>query len=299
MTKAAIIQARPAYYDLAGCVEKATTLIREAAAEGADIITLGETWFPGYPVWLDVCRDVGLWDHGPVKDVFARLHANSPQVPGPEVKHFERLAHELGVVLVLSINERERGTLYNTLLTIGPRGLLNHHRKLVPTYTERMVWGRGDARGLRSVDTRAGRVSALVCWEHWMPLARQALHESGEDIHVAVWPTVKEILQVASRSYAFEGRCYVLAAGSILYKEDLPADLDVPEDIPHLVMRGGSGIIGPDGEYLAGPVYDEETILYADLDLSRIAAESMALDVTGHYSRPDVFRFGVRRAPDE
>jgi predicted amidohydrolase len=186
------------------------------------------------------------------------------------------------------------------VLTLGPDGaLLNHHRKLVPTYTERMVWGPGDADGLRAVDTPAGRVGALICWEHWMPLARQALHESGEDVHVALWPTAHELLQVASRAYAFEGRCFVLVAGSLLRASALPPELE-----PHparvtspdqWVMRGGSAIVGPDGKYIVEPLYDEPRLIVADLDLARLHEERMSLDVTGHYARPDVLRLDVRR----
>ena len=177
--------------------------------------------------------------------------------------------------------------------------LVNHHRKLMPTYTERLVWGQGDGAGLQSVATAVGRLSSLVCWEHWMPLARQALHDSGEQIHVALWPTVKEMHQVASRQYAFEGRCYVLAAGSILRASDTPPELTLPAELADapetLVMNGGSAIIAPDGRYLAGPLWDEEGILAAELDLRAITREQMTLDVSGHYSRPDVFRFRVRR----
>lgn len=300
---AAIIQAEPVYYDLPRTLEKLLDLIHDAAQKGATLITVGETWLPGYPVWLDICSDMGLWDHEPTKQVFARLYRNSPTVDGPEISRLREVVQQLGVVLVLGINERVEkaaghGTLYNTLLTIDSDGCLaNHHRKLMPTYTERIVWGQGDGRGLQAVDTTAGRVGGLVCWEHWMPLTRQALHESAEQIHIAAWPTVKEILQVASRHYAFEGRSFVLAAGSILRASQVPQELTLageiqPEDF---VQRGGSAIIGPDGDYLAGPVYDEEMILSAELDLDHIVREQMALDVTGHYARPDVFDFRVKR----
>jgi predicted amidohydrolase len=163
-----------------------------------------------------------------------------------------------------------------------------------------MVWGPGDGSGLRSADAPFGKVGSLVCWEHWMPLARQAMHESGEEVHVALWPTVHEMHQVASRQYAFEGRCFVLAAGSVMRASALPSELP-----PHpakvkspdqWIMRGGSAIIGPDGAYLAGPVFDEPTILYADLELDRVREERMTLDVTGHYHRPDVFDFSVHRS---
>jgi len=187
-------------------------------------------------------------------------------------------------------------------MTYGPDGsLLNHHRKLVPTYTERLVWGQGDGNGVRAVDvpTPNGsvRVGGLVCWEHWMPLARQALHESGEDLHVAAWPTVKEMLQVASRHYAFEGRCYVLAAGSLLRASALPPELEAHPAIvtseQQFVLRGGSAIIAPNGRYICEPVFDAPALLIADLDLGLTREESMTLDVTGHYSRPDVFAFEV------
>jgi predicted amidohydrolase len=300
IVKAAIVQAEVAT-DLAAGLDLTRLKSREAAAHGAELIVFPETWIPGYPAWLDVCRDAALWDHAPVKQVFARIADNSIAIPSPEYDSLSEVARECGATIVVGISERVgrgagRGTLYNSLLTIGPDGrLLNHHRKLMPTYTERLVWGAGDVEGLRSVDTPAGRVSALVCWEHWMPLARQALHESGEDVHVAVWPTVHEMHQVASRQYAFEGRCWVLASGALMKAKALPPELEPhPERVSgseQWVLRGGSAIIGPDGAYVAGPIFEEETILVAELDLRQSRAESMTLDVTGHYHRPELFEF--------
>jgi nitrilase len=304
LTKAAIVQAELAP-DLASGIEATDRLTGDAARDGAALVAFPETWLPGYPAWLDVCRDVALWNHAPVKQVFARMAENSVVVEGESGRALQRIARTHGVTLVLGVTERidagvGRGTLYNALLTFGPDGaLLNHHRKLVPTYTERMVWGPGDAHGLRAVDTPPGRVGGLVCWEHWMPLARQAMHESGEDIHVAVWPTVHEMHQVASRQYAFEGRCFVLAIGSLLRAKDLPRELEPhPERVTspeQYVLRGGSAIIGPDGAYLAGPVYDAPCTLYAELDLNRVREESMSLDVAGHYHRPDCLELVVTR----
>jgi len=303
ITSAAIVQAEPAP-DLRAGLEQTAALAAEAAAAGARLVVFPETWLPGYPAWLDVCRDAGLWNHPPVKAVFGRMAAESVVVAGESGRAIGRIAAQLGVTLVIGVSERVeagpgRGTLYNSLLTFGPDGaLLNHHRKLMPTYTERMVWGPGDATGVRAVDTPAGRVGGLVCWEHWMPLARQALHDSGEDIHVAAWPNVHEMLQVASRHYAFEGRCFVLAAGSLLRASALPPELEPhPDKAPTpdtLVLRGGSAIIAPDGSYLAGPVYDQPAILQAALDLERVRQEAMTLDVSGHYARPDCFGFEVR-----
>lgn len=188
------------------------------------------------------------------------------------------------------------GTLYNSLLTINEQGqIVNHHRKLIATFTERIVWGSGDGHGLRTVDTAAGRLGALICWEHWMPMARQTLHDAGEDIHIAVWPTVHEMHQLASRHYAFEGRCFVLAAGLLESVQDLPSGLELPQELQSqpekLLQRGGSAIIGPDGQYIAGPVYDEECIVIATIDLDRTHQERMALDVTGHYFRNDIFSY--------
>lgn len=307
MVKVAIVQAEVAA-DLPSGLELTRDLALEAASQGAELIVFPETWLPGYPAWLDNCRDAALWDHEPVKRIFRRIAENSVAIPGPSLDAVLDVARLAKATLVMGVSERvERGpgqgTLYNTLLTIGPDGrLLNHHRKLMPTYTERLVWGAGDVEGLRSVDTSAGRVSALVCWEHWMPLARQALHDSGEDIHVAVWPTVHEMHQVASRQYAFEGRCFVLASGALMRASALPQELEPhPGRVTALdqwVLRGGSAIIGPDGRYLVEPLFDEPAILTAEIDLGRCRSESMTLDVSGHYHRPELFEFRPLRRGD-
>jgi predicted amidohydrolase len=285
----AIVQAAPVALDLAASMDKADALIRQAAARGATLVAFGETWLPGYPIWLDHCPDVALWNHGPAKDVFARLRRNSVEVPSAETERLAKLAKELGVTIVIGVNERAGGTLYNSLLTFAPE-LVRHHRKLVPTYSERMVWGQGDAKDLSAIDG----VGGLICWEHWMPLARQAMHDSGEEIHVAVWPTAHELHQIASRHYAFEGRCFVLACGAISRVRDLPPEFALPGDPDRLLQRGGSAIIAPDASYVAGPVFDQETIVDAEIDLEQIDRERMTLDVSGHYARPDVFSFEVR-----
>jgi predicted amidohydrolase len=301
---AAIVQAEVAA-DIQSGLDLTHQKALEAAGAGAELIVFPETWIPGYPAWLDLSRDAALWDHAPVKAVFARIAENSVAIPGPALDRLADAAREAKATLVVGLSERVgrgagRGTLYNSLITIGPDGrLLNHHRKLVPTYTERLIWGGGDVEGLRAVDTPAGRVSALVCWEHWMPLARQALHESGEDVHVAVWPTVHDLHQVASRQYAFEGRCFVLASGALMRASSLPPELEPhPERVSgpeQWVLRGGSAIIGPDGRYIVEPVYDEPRIVIAELDLRRASEESMTLDVTGHYHRPELFDFRALR----
>ncbi len=283
-------------------VERQVTL---AAAAGCAIIVFGETWLPGYPAWLDHCPGAALWDHAPTKAVFARLADDSVDVAGEEGAALARIAAGHHVTIVIGVVERVgsgpgRGTLYNSLLTYGPDGgLLNHHRKLVPTYTERLVWGPGDTQGLRAVDSAGVRVGGLVCWEHWMPLARHALHESGEDVHVAVWPTAHEMHQVASRHYAFEGRCFVLVAAGLMRAGSLPPELertDAVRDDNSWVLRGGSAIVGPDGNYVVEPVWDGPALLVAELPLRRVREGQLTLDVSGHYHRPDCFTFEVTRA---
>lgn len=307
IVKVAAIQAAPVYMNLARSVEKTLALVSEAASLDAKLVVFPETWLPGYPAWLDCCRDVALWDHEPTKKVFARLMENSVVVPGPVTQALGAAARKHQVVLNISVHERVvegpgRGTLYNTMLTFGADGaLLNRHRKIMPTYTERMIWGQGDGSSLRAVPGELYRIGGLICWEHWMPLARQVLHESGEDIHIAAWPQVKEMNLVASRHYAFEGRCFVIACGALMRASDLPEELEPIESLKlrseSFVLNGGSAIIAPDGSLLAGPVFEEETILTADLDLSCIPKESLALDVTGHYSRPDIFDVKLKNSP--
>lgn len=299
-----IVQAKPIFSNLAASVEKAVSKIEEAAKLGAKLVAFGETWLAGYPAWLDFCPNAALWNYEPTKEVFARLRRNSVVVPGAETKTLGEIAAKHKIVLIIGINERVEegagnGTLYNSLLTFGADGeLVNHHRKLVPTYTERLIWGQGDAAGLQAVKTDFGRVGGLICWEHWMPMARQALHISGEDVHIAVFPTVHETHQIASRHYALEGRCFVLAAGLLMKAADLPAELLTETDLsklPENILRGGSCVIAPDGSFVVEPVFDEETIVIAELDLTQIDKEKMTLDVSGHYSRPDVFDFAVNR----
>jgi predicted amidohydrolase len=305
IVRAAAIQAETTP-DLDAALDRTGVLTREAAQRGARLIVFPETWIPGYPAWLDVCRDAGRWDHPPVKAEFRRIAENRVAVPGPATDVIAAIAREASVTIVVGVTERVpggpgAGTLFNSLLILGPDGdLLVHHRKLVPTYTERLIWGPGDAAGLHVAATPAGRIGGLICWEHWMPLARQVLHDDAEDIHAALWPTVKDINLIACRQYAVEGRCFVIAAGSLMRASALPQSLTPHPDLvsgpDQLVLRGGSAIISPRGDVLAGPVFDEETILVADLDLDHIIEERMNLDVAGHYSRPDCFRLDVVRS---
>lgn len=297
----AIVQAAPVPGDLTASLAKALSLAERASREQARLICFGETFLAGYPAWLDNCPEAALWNNPAVKETYAELRANSVVVPGPETESLAKAARRLQAGIVIGVHERVNdapghGTLYNTLLFFGPDGqLLNRHRKIMPTFSERMVWGQGDASGLRSTKIHGVNVGGLICWEHWMPLARQQMHNQGEQIHIAAWPSVHEMHQVASRHYAFEGRCFVLAAGQIMPAKLLPNRLApfASLDRDALIQRGGSAIIAPDGRYVTGPVFDQETILLACLDLTEIERECMTLDVSGHYSRPDLFRFRV------
>lgn len=307
--RVAIAQFAPVYLDKQRSLGKALELAQRAAQLGAQLIAFGETWLAGYPAWLDVCPSAALWENAATKEIFARLRSNSITVPGEEVDTLCVAARDLKITIVIGANERVdagpgNGTLYNALVTISDDGKLrNHHRKLVPTYTERLVWGNGDGRGLDAVSTSRVRIGGLICWEHWMPLARMAMHNSGEQIHVAMWPTVHEIHQLASRHYAFEGRCFVLAAGLMMRVEDLPrefaSEFRVQGNEKPWIESGGSAIIGPDSRYVVEPVFDREELIVADLNLNHIDQEYMTLDVSGHYARPDLFRFEKKNVVTE
>lgn len=311
--RVAIVQARPDLSSADATLDTLETMTRDAASKGAELVTLGETILPGYPAWLDCCPSAALWDHEPAKAARAALFEQCVAIPSARFDRLCALARATRVTLVVGVQERVEegpgnGSIYNALLTIDADGRLrNHHRKLVPTYTEKLLWAPGDGAGLRSVPIEtegAGvwRVGSLVCWEHWMPLARQAMHDAGEQVHIAVWPTVHDRHVLASRHYAFEGRCYVMAAGQVQRASDLPEGLDrLAEHAANpgaLVNRGGSCVVDPRGEIIAGPIWDEPGVLLADLDLEACDRERMTLDVSGHYARPDIFEFGVRPAFD-
>ncbi len=303
--RAAVVQHSPVFLDLSQSVEKACVLVEQAARGGAKLIAFPETWLPGYPVWLDFAPNAALWDYGPAKELYAQLWDNSITLDGPSVAALAACAERNDCVLVMGAHERLGGTLYNTMLYFdGARGLAGVHRKLMPTYTERLVWGMGDGSTLTVVDSGVGRVGGLICWEHWMPLARAAMHDRNELVHVAQWPMVKEMNLVASRHYAFEGQCFVLACGAVLTRRQMLAGAGKPnavlDSVPgadaDFIHRGGSAIIAPTGDLLAGPLWDEEQILMADIHPALAVQGRMLLDVNGHYSRPDVFRLEVNQS---
>ncbi len=295
-----VVQTAPEYLNISKSLEKVESLLKEAADKGAQLVSFGETWFTGYPAWIDYCDEYAKWDFKPTKEVFAKTYANSLDINGSEIAQIGKWAKAFNLVVVMGINEKVssgpgNGTIYNSLITWNEQGeLVNHHRKLMPTHTEKLLYGQGDGAGLKAVDTAVGRVGGLICWEHWMPLTRQTMHNSGEHIHIAVWPKVHEMLQIATRSYAFEGRCFAIGVGQIMRVKDIPNELALPKELQgkpeHLLLNGGSCIVGPDGHYIMEPVWDQEGVFTAEIDLNRCYEERMALDVTGHYQRNDVFK---------
>jgi len=296
----AIAQATPIVLNLAASVAKACQWIAEAGRNGAQLIVFPETWLPVYPFWCD-SGTLGKWNHEPSKRLHARLSANSVKIPSPETTMLCQAARDAACAVGMGMNELDRsGSLYNTLLWISSSGeILGRHRKLVPTFGERLVWGQGDASGLRTHEIGGARVGGLICWEHWMPLARHVLHAEGEQIHLAAWPHGGETHQIASRHYAFEGRAFVLVAAMYLRGADIPADFEMAEDYldQDVLLDGGSAVIGPDASYIVEPVSGREQLLTAELDLARVAEEKLVLDTAGHYSRPDIFQLRLRRTP--
>lgn len=305
----AICQAAPIPLAIGDGIDKAVRLAREAVEGGAQLVAFGETFLGGYPLWLDEAPGAALWDH-PGSKALHRILLEQAVVPGDErLLPLQELCDASGAVISIGAHERVRNSLYNNHLTFRPGEAPLDHRKLVPTHGERLVWMRGDGSTLGAHQAEWGRVGSLICWEHWMPLARAAMHNLGEHVHVAAWPTVREQYAIASRHYAMEGRCYVLAAGLVQHKDDLfdgleraggdAAAKELIEAIPVDVLnKGGSLIAAPDASVIAQAGEGEES-LFAELDLAAVAEGLASLDTDGHYSRPDVFELSVdTRAKD-
>jgi nitrilase len=273
-------------------LDKLEAVASEAAANGAALILFPEAFIPVYPSSRWVRYLAAGTDATPV---YARLARESITVPGPESDRLGAIAREAGLWLATGANELERGTIYNALLVYGPDGsLVLHHRKLMPTNHERLVWGLGTGDGLEAVDTALGRVGGLICWENLMPLARFALYESGVEIYLAPTADDSEEWHDSIRHIARESRGFVVSPCVYQRASSYPEDVPIAEG-PELLGRGGSAIVGPDGRYLAGPLWDQEGVLYAELDPQRLYEARQRFDPAGHYHRPDVFRLRVRR----
>jgi nitrilase len=296
--KAACVQVEPAIFDRSATIDIVAERTGEAAGEGAGLVVFPETFVPAYPssAWA---KAFAGWADPRAKAAFALLHRESLAVPSADADRLGAIAREHGVMLVIGVNEVDParpGTLYNSLLYYGADGeLVLHHRKLVPTNHERLVWGPGDGRGLRAIETPVGRIGGLICWENYMPLARFALYDSGVELYVASTADDGDAWQATLVHIARESRSFVLAPAHFQRAGSYPDDFPLREELEgrDVLGRGGSAILGPDGAYLAGPLYDEEGILYAELDPARLAEERQRFDAAGHYHRPDVFSLSV------
>ena len=290
---AAAVQAAPVFRDREATIDKACGLIADAAKAGASLIVFPETWVPGYPFWHTTA---GVFSG----ETYADLWKNSVEVPSTSTHRLGEAARKANAHVVIGVNERDlvsRGTLYNTLLYFAPDGeILHKHRKLMPTFTERTIWGFGDGSDLDVIETPLGRLGGLICWEHEMTLAKYALYAQGEQVHCSVWPAYtsqNDHIAFGTRQYAFEGACFVVVACGVATPDSLPKDMRNHD----VEANGGSAIIGPNGQYLAGPIFDLEETIYAEIDLERSIREKHSRDVAGHYARPDVFQFTVNASP--
>lgn len=300
----AVVQAGSILMDRRACIEKAVSLIDEAAAMGAELIVFPEAFISGYPRGLHFGTRVGDRSEAGRRD-WLRYWQSAAAVEGEAADRLRDAACERDVYVVMGVIERDSdysgGTLYCTIMYIGPDGsLLGKHRKLKPTGSERIVWGEGDGSTLTVVDTPAGGVGGLICWENYMPLARAAMYAKGVDIYLAPTADARERWQATIRHIALEGRCFVLSCNQYVTSDMYPDDLKSRDDVllgDDPVCAGGSAIVGPLGEYVVEPVYGEERILTAELDMSAVPASRMDFDASGHYSRPDVFDLTVDERP--
>lgn len=295
--KVAVVQAAPVMLDREATVEKVCHLVAEAASSGARLVLFPEAMIPAYPRGMTFGVVVG--DRSPAgRRAFARYVEHAVEVPGPLTEAIGAAARRAACWVAIGVVERDtRGTLYCTLLYFGPDGaLLGKHRKLKPTAAERLVWGEGDGSTLTAVATPYGVVGGLICWENLMPLARMALYGKGVDIWLAPTADSRDSWQATLRHIACEGRCFVLGCNQFVTRDMMPPDWEDIGQGPEVICRGGSAIVDPFGDYLAGPLYDREGILTADLELGRIAEARFDFDVAGHYARPDVFRLIVNES---
>jgi nitrilase len=306
MTKIAVVQRPPVLLNRDKTLAAAVDALREASREGAQLVVFPEAYVPGYPIWIWRLRPGG--DASLVETLHAALLANAVELERDDLAPLRDAAREAKVTVVVGVDEIDsagsRSTIYNTVVTIGPDGrLLNRHRKVMPTNPERMVWGFGDASGLRGIDTDCGRIGALICWENYMPLARAALYAQGVDIYLAPTYDCGDRWVASMQHIAREGGCWVAGSGFALRARDLPADLpgraQMYPDADEWINAGDSTIVAPGGKIVAGPLRNEYGIVYADVDVGRARAARRTLDTVGHYARPDLFRLAVDRNPQQ
>ena len=298
----ALVQASPRLFDLAGSLELVADWTAQAKARGAGLVLFPETFLPAYPRGLQFGTVVGSRSQEGRED-WLLYYSNTVTVPGPATERLGQIAAEHKVWLIVGVTERSEtgGTLYCTLLYFDPEGrLVRRHRKLKPTGTERILWGEGAGDDLQVVPSQYGRIGGLICWENYMPLARMNLYQQGVDIYLAPTADHRDSWQASMQHIACEGRCFVLACNQFVRKRDYPERFQSElADQPEIMTRGGSVIISPLGEVLAGPLFGQEGIVEAELDLSLIAKSKMDFDAAGHYNRSDVFSFEWMKRPVE
>jgi nitrilase len=304
IARVAVVQPAARPFDPQGAVDRVSSLTATAARDGAQLVLFPEAYVGGYPWGLAFGTSVG--GRSPEgRRTWERYWNGAIDVPGPETLQLGETAREHGLYLVAGVIERDstysRGTLFCTLLYFGPDGsLLGKHRKLKPTAAERLIWGEGDGSTLTVVDTPLGKVGGLICWENYMPLARMAMYAKGVEIYLAPTADARDRWQSTLRHIALEGRCFVLGCNQFVTKAAYPADLEIASELaswPEQLCRGGSAIYSPAGECVAGPLWDQEGILRADLDMGEVARGKFDFDAVGHYARPDVFQLQVNENP--
>lgn len=296
--KAAVVQAASLPTDPLGSAHKAAHLIREAAGNGAKLIVFPEAFLGGYPKGASFGTPVGMRKPEGRYD-FQRYFEGAIELDGPEVQVVCEATAETGAFVVMGVIERNGGTVYCTALFFdGDKGLISKHRKLMPTGAERLIWGFGDGSTLPVIETSLGRIGAVICWENYMPMLRMAMYDQGISIYCAPTADDRDGWAATMQHVALEGRCFVLSSCQHITRGAYPADYDcaLGDDPSTVLMRGGSMIVAPLGEVLAGPDYSGETILYADIDLSAVVRGKYDFDVAGHYARPDVFQLNVNVA---
>ena len=301
--KVALAQIAPVWLNKQKTLEKVMNSINEAAQQGASLVTFGETLLPGYPFWVER-TDGARFESQRQKEIHAHYLRQAVNIESGDLEPLCRLAKQLKIAVIIGIAERagDRGghSVYCTMVYVNQDGVITHtHRKLMPTYEERLTWSPGDGNGLQVQPLGRFTVGALNCWENWMPLPRAALYAQGEDLHVAIWPGGLHNTKDITRFIAKESRSYVVSVSGLMRPQDFPLDTpyldDILNDSPEFLANGGSCVAAPTGEWILEPQVGKECIYYADIDHDVVLQERHSFDPVGHYSRPDVTQLQVNR----